>query len=149
MSPPTSLNFLLSHLQIRFLQYSWYLHQMDRFHSNSNLATLLDNFMIHIESESQSHSVVSDSLWPHGLYSPWNPPGQNTGVGCHALLQGIFPTKGSNPGLSHCRRILYQLSQQGNPPLPLWKEDPNYSTKVLSRHLAKAQAVCIRPWGSA
>ena len=41
-------------------------------------------------------------------------PGKNTGVGCHALLQGIFPTQGSNPGLPHCRRILYQLSHQGS-----------------------------------
>ena len=48
---------------------------------------------------SESHSVVSDSLWPHGLYSPWNSPGQNTGVGSRSLLQGIFPTQGSNPGL--------------------------------------------------
>ena len=43
---------------------------------------------------SESHSVVSNSLWPHGLYSPWNSPGQNTGVGSHSLLQGIFPTQG-------------------------------------------------------
>ena len=42
-------------------------------------------------------------------------PGKNTGVGCHALLQGIFPTQGQNPGLLHCRRILYCLSHQGNP----------------------------------
>ena len=42
-------------------------------------------------------------------------PGKNTGVGCHALLQGIFPTQGSNPGLPHCRRILYHLSHQGSP----------------------------------
>ena len=42
-------------------------------------------------------------------------PGKNTGVGCHALLQGIFPNQGSNPGLLHCRRILYHLSHQGNP----------------------------------
>ena len=54
--------------------------------------------------------VMSDSLWPHGL-SPWNSPGQNTGVGISlSLLQGIFPTQGSNPGLPHCRQILYQLS---------------------------------------
>ena len=66
-------------------------------------------------SESESHSVVSDSLRPQGLYSPWNPPGQNTGVGSLSLLQGIFPTQGSNPGLLHCRRILYQLSYQGSP----------------------------------
>ena len=65
--------------------------------------------------ESESHSVVSDSLWPHGLYSPWNSPGQNTGVGSLSLLQGIFPIQELNPGLLHCRQILYQLSQQGSP----------------------------------
>ena len=42
-------------------------------------------------------------------------PGKNTGVGCHALLQGIFPTQRLNPGLPHCRQILYHLSHQGNP----------------------------------
>ena len=51
------------------------------------------------ESENESRSVVSDSLQPHGLYRPWNSPGQNTGVGSFYLLQGIFPTQGSNPGL--------------------------------------------------
>ena len=53
-----------------------------------------------------NHSVMSDSLQPHGLYSPWNSPGQNTGVGSLSLLQGIFQTQGSNPGLLHCRQIL-------------------------------------------
>ena len=57
--------------------------------------------------ESESHSVLSDSLRPHGIYSPWNSPGQNTGVGCHALLQGIFPTQGLNPSFLHCRWILF------------------------------------------
>ena len=42
-------------------------------------------------------------------------PGKNTGVGCHFLLQGIFPTKGSNPGLLHCRQILYHPNHQGSP----------------------------------
>ena len=42
-------------------------------------------------------------------------PGKNTGVGCHALLQGIFPTQGLNPGLSHCKWILYHLSHQASP----------------------------------
>ena len=55
---------------------------------------------------------MSDSLQPHGLYSPWNSPGQNTGVGSQSLLQGIFATQGSNPGLPHCKWILYQLSQE-------------------------------------
>ena len=49
------------------------------------------------------------------LYSPWNSPGQNTGVGSLFLLQGIFPTQGLNPGFPHCRRILYQLSHKGSP----------------------------------
>ena len=69
---------------------------------------------------SESHSVVSDSLRPHGLYSLWNSPGQNTGVGSHSLLQRIFPNQGSNPGLPHGRRILYQLSHQGSPRILEW-----------------------------
>ena len=48
-------------------------------------------------------------------YSPWNSPGQNTGVGSLCLLKGIFLTQGSNPGLLHCRQILYQLSHKGRP----------------------------------
>ena len=78
---------------------------------------LLSNFhtFCFIESESASHSVVSHSLKPmdYRLLCPWNSPGKNTGVGCHSLLQGIFPTQGWNPGLLHCRRILYHLSHQG------------------------------------
>ena len=63
----------------------------------------------------ESRSVVSDSLWPHGLYSPSNSPGQNTGVGSLFLLQKIFPTQKLNWGILHCRWILYQLSYQGSP----------------------------------
>ena len=65
--------------------------------------------------ESESRSVMSDSLRPHGLYSPWNSPGQNTGLGRCSLLQGIFPTQGSKPGLPQCRWILYQLNHKGSP----------------------------------
>ena len=64
-----------------------------------------------MKSESESCSVVSNSLQPHGL-SPWNSPGQNAGVGSFSLLQGIFPTQGSNPGLLHYRLILYHLSHK-------------------------------------
>ena len=60
----------------------------------------------------ESRSVVSESFRPHGLFSPWNSPGQNTGVGSLCLLPGIFQTQGSNPGLSRCRQILYQLSHK-------------------------------------
>ena len=72
----------------------------------------------------ESLSVMSDSLWPHVLYSPWNPPGQNTGVGSHSFLQGIFPTQGLNPGRPHCRWILYQVSHQGSPRILEWVTYP-------------------------
>ena len=59
---------------------------------------------------------MSDSLQPHGLYRPWNSPGQNTGVGSLSLIQGIFPTQGLNPGRQHCRWILYQLAEPQEKP---------------------------------
>ena len=70
--------------------------------------------------ERLSCSVVFISLRPRGLYParllcPWNFPGENTRVGSHSLLQGIFPTQGSSPGLPHCRWILYQLNHKGSP----------------------------------
>ena len=69
---------------------------------------------------------MSDSLQPHGLYSPWNSPGQNTGVGSCSLLQGIFPTQGSNPGLPDWRWIFffYQLSHQGSLRILEWVTYP-------------------------
>ena len=54
-------------------------------------------------------------ILPSRLFCPWDSPGKNTGVGSHFLLQGIFLTQGSNPGLLHCRSILYSLSHQGSP----------------------------------
>ena len=68
---------------------------------------------------SESRSVVPSFLWPH-----WNSPGQNTGVGSHSLLQGIFPSQGLNWGLLHCRWILYQLSHRGSPRIPEWAAYP-------------------------
>ena len=50
-----------------------------------------------------------------GSLCPWDSPGKNTGVGCHFLLQGIFPTQGSNPSVLDCRQILYHLGHQGSP----------------------------------
>ena len=58
---------------------------------------------------------MTDSLRPHGLYSPRDSPGQNTGVGSLFLLQGIFLTQELNWGLLKCRGILYQLSHRGSP----------------------------------
>ena len=73
----------------------------------------------------ESRSVVSDSLWPHGLYSPWNSPGQHTEVGHLFLLQGIC--QGSNPGLPYCRQILYQLSHKGSSRILEWVAYPFFS----------------------
>ena len=56
---------------------------------------------------------------PPGPLCPWDSPGKNTGVGCHALLQEIFPTPGWNPGLPHCRQILYCLSHQESPSMDM------------------------------
>ena len=62
---------------------------------------------------------MSNPLWPYGLQPtrllcPWDSPGKNTGVGCHFLLQRIFLTQESNPGLLHCRQLIYQLSYKGS-----------------------------------
>ena len=83
----------------------------------------------HRVKSSVSRSVMSDSWRPHGLeparlLCPWNSPGKDNRVGCHSLLQGIFPTQGSNPSLLHCRRILHQLSHKGNSRILEWVAYP-------------------------
>ena len=80
---------------------------------------------VHMHACMLGHSVVSNSLGSYGQYSPWNFPGQNTGVGSLSLLQGIFPTQGSNPDLPHYRQILYQLSHKGSPRILEWVAYPH------------------------
>ena len=120
----------------------------------------------------ESHIVMSNSLQPLGLYSPWNSPSQNTGVGSLSLLQRIFPeikprshtlqvdtwpakpqrkprntgvgslcllqqifpTQGMNPGLPHCRLILYQLSHKGSPRILEWVAYPFSSGSAQPRN---------------
>ena len=101
---------------------------------------------------SESFSVMSNSLQPHAtpLYSPWNSPGQNTGVGSISLLQGIFPIQGQNPDLPHCRQILYQLSHQRSPWEkriwlksacdPQWHVTPSHTQHSLA-HVILAQTL--------
>ena len=90
---------------------------------NCGIGTRIDRqinrteWKVFMSCESESRSVVSNSLRPPWTHSPWNSLGQSTGVGSLSLLQGIFPTKGLNPSLLHCRRILYQLSHKGSPKL--------------------------------
>ena len=95
---------------------------------------------------------MSDSLQAHGLYSPWNSPGQNTGVGSLSFLQGIFPTQGLNPGLPNCRWILYQLSHKGSP--KAWTEDhfkvQDRGTSLMVQWLSlPMQVAWVQPLGSA
>ena len=91
-----------------------------------------------------SESCSLDSLWPHGLYSPWNSLGQNTGVGSLSLLQGIFPTQGWNPGLLHCRQILYQLSHQGSPRILAWVAYPFSSGSSWPRNRSEVSCIAGR-----
>ena len=93
---------------------------------------------------------MSDSLRPHRLQPtrllcPWDSPGKNTGQGCHALPQEIFPTQGSNSGLLHCRRILYQLSYAGSPNywLLYWK----WKTELLPEYKRMFKCIgCSPSW---
>ena len=63
---------------------------------------------------------MTNSSQPHGLYSPWHSLGQEPGGGSLSFLQEIFPAQGSNPGLPHCRQILYWLSHKGSPRILEW-----------------------------
>ena len=84
---------------------------------------------------------VKVTLRPHGLYSPWNSPDQNTGMGSCSLLQGIFPTQASNPGLQHCRWILYQLSHKGSPRILEWVAYPFSSRSSWLRNLTRVSCI--------
>ena len=113
--------FWIIHLWITHLLASMYLHPFTR----SFPKCFGKPSYSHIKrwkSESESCSVVSDSLWPHGLSMEFSRPEYSSGL---SLFQGIyFPTQGSNPGLPHCRRILYQLSQKGSPGTLEWVAYP-------------------------
>ena len=96
------------------------------------------------KTESEGRSVVSDSLLPPGLYSPWNSLGQNPGVGSLSLLQGISPTQGSNPGLSLCRWILYQMNNKGSPRILEWVAYPFSSGSSWPRNWTGVSCIAGR-----
>ena len=122
--------------------YSYVLNE-SHFHFSVNFKKVGIELVV-LFTESESHSVVSNSLWPHGLYSPWNSPGQNTGVDSLFLLQGILPTQGLNPGLPHCRQILYQLSHKGSPRILEWVAYP--FSKGSSQPRNWTGVFCIASW---
>ena len=74
--------------------------------------------------ESETHPVMSDSLRLHGLYCPWNSPGQNIGVGSLSLLQGIFPTQGLNPDLPQLQADSLPAEPQQKPKNTGWVAHP-------------------------
>ena len=90
--------------------------------------------------ECEIYSVMPDSLRPHGLYSPCNSLGQNTGMGSLSLLQGIFPTQGLNPGLLHCRQILYQL-KDSHWGIPAWWDEIQIIQLVSKAHMLNCHTV--------
>ena len=92
----------------------------------------------------ESHSVMSNSLQPHGLYSPWNSPGQNTWVGRLSLLQGIFPAQGLIPAFLHCRWILYQLSHKGSLRILEWVAYPFSSRSSQPRNWTRISCIASR-----
>ena len=94
-----------------------------------------------IESERESHSVVFNSLQLHEPYSPWNSPGLKTGVGSLSLLQGIFPTRGLNPGLPHYGQILYHLSHKGSPRILEWVAYPFSSGSSQPRNQTRVSCI--------
>ena len=96
------------------------------------------------QNESESCSVVSDCLWPYGLYSSWNSPGQNTGVGSLSLLQPFFLTQEWNQGFQLCKRILYQLSYQGSPVTKIRSQKKKKKKEICFKRIIMLQLIC--PW---
>ena len=97
---------------------------------------IIVNQLCESEGESLSHVRLCHPM-NYIVYSSWNSPGQNRGVGSLSLLQGIFTTQESNWGLLHCRRILYQLSYQNSPLISC--ESESKSRSVLSDSLQPHQ----------
>ena len=148
------LRLCLSHSQNDCLVISRWVYQGHRYQDSTNLSQSTGVHLVNYilfklinmavlsqrpqknkeDLKSEGHPVVSESFRPHVLYSPWNSPSKNTGVGSLSLLQGIFPTQGSNPGLSHCRQILYQLSHQGSPRILGWVAYPFSSRSSQARN---------------
>ena len=96
-----------------------------------------------INKESESRSVMSNCLCPHGLYSPWNSPGQNTGVSSLCLLQGIFPT-GIEPRSPALLLDLYQLSYTGRPRILKWVAYPFSRRSSWSRNRTRVSSIAGR-----
>ena len=110
----------------------WQQRKRLEWHSCTDLLRMPASCHVPLESELEVPQLCLTLCDPMD-YSPWNPPGQNTGVSSLSLLQGIFRTQGSNPCLPHCRQILYQLSHKGSPWPSLIKITMRYHITLSER----------------
>ena len=108
-----------------------------------NLQTSMHLFSALENEKNKLLSRVQLFATPWTICSPWNSPGQNTRVGSFFLLQGIFPTQGSNPGFPHCRQI-YQLSHKGIPRILEWVAYPFSSRSSWPRNWTEVSCIAGR-----
>ena len=114
-----------------------------------------------VVGQSLSQLLRPQGLQPTRLLCPWDFPGKNSGVGCHFLLQAIFPTQESNPDLLHCRRILYQLGYEGSHLLLNYKvkkkkermildpaEHPGENVEIFIRQVRELEFYLFNHWFS-
>ena len=111
----------VNHKEEEIYMLNWITASTGNYHNILNQITCAV-FCLVTQSCPTLHDAMDCS--PPGSSVHGDSPGKITGVGCHALLQGIFPTQGSNPGLPHCRQILYRLSHQGSLRILEWVAYP-------------------------
>ena len=119
MFPGWVQNFIRHAIELSlYLKDHWrIIYIMSSSHSSSSLALVL---FPALQFSPENCVQPFETAWSTRLLCPWDSPGKNTGVGCQFILQGIFPTQDSYPGLPHCRQILYLLSIKEAPGKPLW-----------------------------
>ena len=106
--------------------------------------TFTKSFKTYLRAQWNLFCHVQLFTTPWTIYSPWNSPGQSTGVGSLSLLQGIFPTQGSNPGLPHCRQILCQLSHKESPRRLEWVAYPFSNRSFQPRNQTRVSCIAGR-----
>ena len=125
----------------------WLLSWPENYFPHSLLRTTMKHLDISLDVIMKVKVKVAQlcpTLSPHGLYSAWNSPGQNTGVGSLSLLQGIFPTQGLNTGLLLFRWIFYQLSHKGSPRILEWVAYPFSSGSSQPRNGIRVSCIAGR-----
>ena len=100
----------------------------------STLPIFLNVLKVEVKSLSRARLFATPWIVCTKLLRPWDFQGKSTRVGCHFLLQGIFPTQGLNPGLSHCRQMLYHLSHQGSPKMSCCCQDASVVSDSVRPH---------------